>query len=191
MKKTYFMQTFRVSEVMMFILSILMLIRVVLKFVANNFLLQTSENLSLYLRMMNKAFMTSIGVINWLLVIFSGIILLIIIPELINRITRDSVINWVRSIGVTYKMRKFMVGEAKFTEQDIRTETIIQNSIIDIRNHRVTYLLKLPHDMQAHRRFMAMEDIVYKEITNQFPGYCFSQFERYKNWLQIDGTRIE
>ena len=135
MKKTYFMQTFRVSEVMMFILSILMLIRVVLKFVANNFLLQTCENLPLYLRMMNKAFMTSIGVINWLLVIFSGIILLIIIPELINRITRDSVINWVHSIGVTYKMRKLMVGEAKFTEQDIRTEAIIQNSIIDIRNH--------------------------------------------------------
>lgn len=38
--------------------------------------------------------------------------------------------------------------------------------------------------------YKRMKDILYKEITNQFPDYSFSQFERYKHWVRMDGTKI-
>ena len=66
----------------------------------------------------------------------------------------------------------------------------LKTSIIDIRKRSITYLVKLPNDLQSHKNFIEMKDILYKEIANQFPSYSFSQFERYKHWVRMDGTKI-
>lgn len=54
----------------------------------------------------------------------------------------------------------------------------------------ITYLAKLPNDLQSHKNFMEIKDVLYGEITNQFPDYSFSQFERYKHWIRMDGSKI-
>ena len=75
-------------------------------------------------------------------------------------------------------------------ESNIGKSRTLHKSIIDIRKRSITYLVKLPNDLQSHKNFSEMKDILYKEITNQFPDYSFSQFERYKHWVRMDGTKI-
>ncbi|GGG23874.1 hypothetical protein [Paenibacillus abyssi] len=66
----------------------------------------------------------------------------------------------------------------------------IRKSIIDIRNKKITYLAKLPNDMQAQKLILEAKEILREEISSRFPDYTFSNFERYKHWLTIEGTKM-
>ena len=54
----------------------------------------------------------------------------------------------------------------------------------------ITYLGKIPNDMQSYKKFEEMKDVLYKEIACLFPKYSFSHLERYKHWVKIEGTKI-
>lgn len=190
-KRSYFVQTFRINEVMLFVLLLLFLIRFPIKFIDGKFIVQAQAQGSLlyYSRIMRIVFEYMIKTIDWLILITMGVICLIIIPELICRIAKDSVFNWIRSILMTYQIRRFISRKANWVKCG-RKSDIFQKSIIDIRKNSVTYLAKLPNDMESHDRYEKIKNILYTEITNQFPDYSFSQNERYKHWIRIKGTKI-
>lgn len=143
-----------------------------------------------YIEMMSEIFEWLINAVRLMILVSIGMISLIGIPELVYRITEDSIMNLLYSIWKTYQIRRFIFNKTNDMESNTGKSRIIQKSIIDIRKRSITYLVKLPNDLQSHKNFIEMKDILYKEITNQFPDYSFSQFERYKHWVRMDGTKI-
>lgn len=91
---------------------------------------------------------------------------------------------------MTYRIRKFLFNDANRVEKINRKTRIIKTSIIDVRKRRIVYLVKLRNDVQSRKKFDEMKDILHQEITNQFPDYSFSKFERYKQWESLEGTKL-
>lgn len=189
-KQSYFLRTFRIVEVMIFILLLLCLIRFPLGFIEKKFLSQANGVMLPYIEIMSEIFEWLINAVGLMILVSIGMISLIGIPELVYRITEDSIMNLLYSIWKTYQIRRFIFNKTNDMESNTGKSRIIQKSIIDIRKRSITYLVKLPNDLQSHKNFIEMKDILYKEITNQFPDYSFSQFERYKHWVRMDGTKI-
>lgn len=189
-KRSYFLRTFRIMEVMIFILLLLCLIRFPLGFIEKQFLSQANGGMLPYIEIMRDIFEWIINAVGLMILVFIGMISLIGIPELVYRITEDSIMNLLHSIWKTYQIRRFIFNKTNDMESNTGKSRTIQKSIIDIRKRSITYLVKLPNDLQSHKNFIEMKDILYKEITNQFPDYSFSQFERYKHWVRMNGTKI-
>lgn len=189
-RKSYFIQTFRTNEVMIFWLLLLILIRFPLKFVEKNFLNGTNTSLLWYLKIMSEMFEQMIQVVDCMMAISLVIVLILVIPELIDRIVKDSLLNWIYSVWMTYRIRKFLFNDANRVEKINRKTRIIKTSIIDVRKRRIVYLVKLRNDVQSRKKFDEMKDILHQEITNQFPDYSFSKFERYKQWESLEGTKL-
>lgn len=189
-KRSYFLRTFRIMEAMIFILLLLCLIRFPLGFIEKQFLSQANGGMLPYIEIMRDIFEWIINAVGLMILVFIGMISLIGIPELVYRITEDSIMNLLHSIWKTYQIRRFIFNKTNDMESNTGKSRTIQKSIIDIRKRSITYLVKLPNDLQSHKNFIEMKDILYKEITNQFPDYSFSQFERYKHWVRMNGTKI-
>ena len=119
-----------------------------------------------------------------------GIILLLVIPELIYRMVKDSLLNWGYSLWMTYRIRNFLFKDTNCIENTSRKTRIIKISVIDVRKKSIVYLVKLRNDIKFHKKFDEMKDVLYREITNQFPDYSFSKFERYKQWESLEGTKL-
>lgn len=66
----------------------------------------------------------------------------------------------------------------------------IRKSIIDIKEKKITYFVKLPNDVQAQKLLLESKEILREEISSLFPKFTFSNFDRYKHWLRIEGTKI-
>ena len=143
-RKSYFIQTFRTNEVMIFWLLLLILIRFPLKFVEKNFLNGTNTSLLWYLKIMSEMFEQMIQVVDCMMAISLVIVLILVIPELIDRIVKDSLLNWIYSVWMTYRIRKFLFNDANRVEKINRKTRIIKTSIIDVRKRRIVYLVKLP-----------------------------------------------
>lgn len=189
-KQSYFLRTFRIVEVMILILLLLCLIRFPLGFIEKKFLSQVNGFMLPYIEIVSEIFEWLINAVGLMILVSIGMISLIGIPELVYRITEDSIMNLLYSIWKTYQIRRFIFNKTNDMESNTGKSRTIHKSIIDIRKRSITYLVKLPNDLQSHKNFIEMKDILYKEITNQFPDYSFSQFERYKHWVRMDGTKI-
>ncbi|MDW3615675.1 hypothetical protein [Enterococcus faecium] len=122
------------------------------------------------------------------------ILFLLVLPELISRLAKDSLINWVKSIWMTYRLRKFLLRKAQFDDDSDSTVALhnksIKSAIIDVREDTVIFWMKLPNDYQAQKSVIDTRDILREEISNRFPYYVFSNFDRFKNWLQLEGTNF-
>ena len=139
---------------------------------------------------MSEMFEQMIQVVDCMMAISLVIVLILVIPELIDRIVKDSLLNWIYSVWMTYRIRKFLFNDANRVEKINRKTRIIKTSIIDVRKRRIVYLVKLRNDVQSRKKFDEMKDILHQEITNQFPDYSFSKFERYKQWESLEGTKL-
>ena len=189
-RKSYFIRTFRINEVMVSGLILFIFIRFPLKFVEKNFLQGKNISLLWYSNIMSEAFEQMIHVVDCVIAISLGVILLLVIPELIHRMVKDSLLNWLYSIWMTYRIRNFLFKDTNSVENTSRKTKIIKMSVIDVRKRNIVYLVKLRNDMQSRKKFDEMKDVLYKEITNQFPDYSFSKFERYKQWESLEGTKV-
>ena len=189
-RKSYFIRTFRINEVMVSGLLLFILIRFPLKFVENNFLKGTNISLLWYSKIMSEIFEQMIHVVDCMIAISLGIILLLVIPELIYRMVKDSLLNWGYSLWMTYRIRNFLFKDTNCIENTSRKTRIIKISVIDVRKKSIVYLVKLRNDIKFHKKFDEMKDVLYREITNQFPDYSFSKFERYKQWESLEGTKV-
>lgn len=189
-RKSYFIRTFRINEVMVSGLILFIFIRFPLKFVEKNFLQGKNISLLWYSNIMSEAFEQMIHVVDCVIAISLGVILLLVIPELIHRMVKDSLLNWLYSIWMTYRIRNFLFKDTNSVENTSRKTKIIKMSVIDVRKRSIVYLVKLRNDMQSRKKFDKMKDLLYKEITNQFTDYSFSKFERYKQWESLEGTKV-
>lgn len=155
---------------------------------------ETSSFLTEYSEFMSKILVEISKILDGVIVLSVSTLLLLVVPELVTRIVNDSLANWFSSIWVSLRLKKFLIRQADHEGEGIfkiqQHNKSIRKSVIDIRNKKLTYLVKLPNDMQAQKLILEAKEILREEISSRFSEYTFSNFERYKHWLRIEGTKV-
>lgn len=194
MKKSFFLKTFKINGYLLTLLAMLAVVNLPIRFIVSFLKSEPNPSLIQYTQFLYE--WLSIG-LKWLdgaTEITALILFLLVLPELISRLTRDSLINWGKSIWLTYRLRKFLLRKVQFDDESDSTVALhnksIRSAIIDIRDDTVVFLMKLPNDYQAQKSVIDTRDILREEISNRFPYYVFSNFDRFKNWLQLEGTNF-
>ncbi|MDG4968091.1 hypothetical protein [Lactococcus lactis] len=65
----------------------------------------------------------------------------------------------------------------------------MRKSMIDITQHQVTVLIKVPHTQQGQKLLKTLEGQIKEELSSRNTDYFFSEFERHKNELWLIGTK--
>lgn len=128
----------------------------------------------------------------------------LIIVELTQRMIRDSILNYFKSIYQTIRLRQFLrqddKSESAFTIDNQTTITkfnpIIKNfnqtvgkATVDVRKSNVVVFLKYPRTQQAQKLLRDMESHIKEEISSRNPNYYFSSPNREGNKLWFKATR--
>ncbi|ENY3072874.1 hypothetical protein [Listeria monocytogenes] len=193
MKKSYFMRTFRLighlllTSVLMLIADFgLKLIVIFLKGYENGTMAQYNQFLNKYVVIVQHG-------LHQVLIVSLLIMLAITLPEVITRILKDSVINIGKSIWITSRIRKFLQMRATHEEEEnkiFRYNKVVSKAIIDVHNNSVVFLLKIPNELGIHGMISDNKDIIRDEISHRLTDYSFSNVERVKSYLRLEGTRI-
>ena len=203
MKKTYFMRHFDRS-VQFFMFSLLMellsLLLQVLIFFINKVTLDTKVS-SLVDLVNQEVTYLGIGSLffkNMSLVLII-LVVLISIRELYFRLRYDSLKNLALSIRGTVKLRRFLHhiellkdSEDKKSKEDIiisNYNEAIRKIVIDVDNEKLLLYIKLPKEHQAQKMLKEMVSEIKEGISNTYPEYLISIFERQGNSLWLKGTR--
>ncbi|RZI48678.1 hypothetical protein [Lactococcus kimchii] len=203
MKKTYFMKHFdQTVQFLMysFLMEILSLMLQLLIFFMNKLIL--GAKISSLVNLVNQGISyLSIGSslfknIAMFLFILTG---LIVMRELYFRLRYDSLKNLVLSIRGTTKLRRFLRhieflkdSEGKKSKEDIiisNYNKVIRKIVLDVDNEELLLYIKLPKEHQAQKMLKDMVSEIKEEISNAYPEYLISIFERQGNSLWLKGTR--
>ena len=128
---------------------------------------------------------------------------LLIIIEIVQRLSKDSLWNYFKSIYQTSLMRQFLKQDEKSESMStIENQTVtrinpilknfnqsILGCTVDVRKETVTILLLVPRTQQAPRLLKEMEDDIKEEISSRNPNYYFSSSYRKGNKLWFIGTK--
>ena len=128
---------------------------------------------------------------------------LLIIIEIVQRLSKDSLWNYFKSIYQTSLMRHFLKQDEKSESMStIENQTVtrinpilknfnqsILGCTVDVRKETVTILLLVPRTQQAQRLLKEMEDDIKEEISSRNPNYYFSSSYRKGNKLWFIGTK--
>ena len=129
--------------------------------------------------------------------------LALIYYEVFLRLKEDSLTNLWKSIYQTFTMRIFLkqsehsetvttIEQAKITHYNPINKHFnrtIRKTIVDIREAKVTLLIRIPQTQQATKILKEMEMLISEEIANRNPDYYFSHPERKGKWLYFTGTK--
>ena len=202
MKKTFFQTTFNlnVNLIVLALLSLFFKIGI-------NLLIQTLETnklsgmQGLFTTILDK--LTSLEHYLQLLSLCFIIPILLIIIELVQRLSKDSLWNYFKSIYQTSRMRQFLKqDEQNESMNTIENQTVtrinpilksfnhsVLGCTVDVRKETVTVLLAIPRTQQAQKLLKEMEDDIKEEISNRNPHYYFSSPHRKGNTLWFTGTK--
>lgn len=130
-----------------------------------------------------------------------ALIIIILLREMIYRISKDSILNIGRSAISTFQFRRFLKQYQKNIRNDIgrarqsenRTITIfnhsVEKSIIDISLYEIKLFIKIPKEVQAQKILKEQEAQIKEHIASMYPDYIISTFVRQKYNLWLVGTK--
>lgn len=194
MKKTYFIKTFRINNCLIVTAILSIMVRILLEIM--NILLLSDENSNLidYTQFIKKYVLLFENSLDKTILIILALLLLLILPELVFRITKDSLLNYIKSYWITFRLRKFLIKQTNYEieiDSKIQKHNLaIQKAVIDIRNDNILFIIKLPNDHEIQKSITDTTDGLREEISSLFPYYVFSSFERKKHLLILEGTNF-
>lgn len=123
--------------------------------------------------------------------------------EAFLRLKEDRLINLWKSIYQTFSMRMFLrqsehsetvttIEQAKVTRYNPINKYFnraVRKAIVDIRENKVTLIIRIPKTQQATKILKDMEMLISEEIANRNSNYYFSRPERKGKWLHFIGTK--
>ncbi len=193
MKKSYFMRTFRLNGYLLLTSVLIFIADFGFKLLGIFLQSQENSNMDRYNQLLNKYVVIIQHGLQQALIVSILIAFAIILPEVITRILKDSMINIGKSIWITSRIRKFLQMRATHEEEEnkiFRYNKVISKAIIDVHNNSVVFLLKIPNEFGIHSMISNNKDIIRDEISHRLTDYSFSNVERVKNYLRLEGTRI-
>lgn len=141
----------------------------------------------------NFTFELSVGLLS--------LVTLLTTLELIKRFKSDSLINYFKSIKQTFNLRRFM-RQSERSGKIVETQKVtifnpinekfnraVRKSCIDVKNGEILVFIKIPSTQQTQKILKELEAQIKEEISNQNPEYIFSNFERHRNQLWLQGTK--
>lgn len=153
MKKSFFLKTFKINGYLLTLLAMLAVVNLPIRFIVSYLKSEPNPSLIQYTQFLYEWLSIALKWLYGATAITALILFLLLLPELISRLTRDSLINWGKSILLTYRLRKFLLRKVQFDDESDSTVAMhnksIRRAIIDIREDTVVFFMKLPNDYQA------------------------------------------
>ena len=131
------------------------------------------------------------------------IIILLIIIEVYKRIKYDSISNLVKSVIQTIKIRKFLKQDESYVNTNFsnnskttKVNQVVENfnknikhCIVDKKINKIIILFKIPSKQQSQKILKDMEEQLIDEFTYLNPDYYFSNIQRNKKYMYIEGNK--
>lgn len=131
------------------------------------------------------------------------IIILLIIIEVYKRIKYDSISNLVKSVVQTIKIRKFLKQDESYVNTNFsnnskttKVNQVVENfnknikhCIVDKKINKIIILFKIPSKQQSQKILKDMEEQLIDEVTYLNPDYYFSNIQRNKKYIYIEGNK--
>lgn len=131
------------------------------------------------------------------------IAIILILTELCQRIMKDSIWNYFKSVYQTLRLRQFLRQEEHSEPvMTIENQTVtrfnpilrsfnrvVSKCTVDVRKDSVSVFLKVPKTQQAQKLLREMEEHIKEEISSRNPKYYFSTPNREKSKLWFTGTK--
>lgn len=187
------MRTFEIDGYLLMISALIFVIEFLFKMLGTFLHSQANTTLIEYTQFMEKYVMI---VYHGLQQAFAVIVLItfsVILPKIVTRVWKDSIMNVSKSIWLTTRIRKFLQMRATYEEEEnriFRYNKAIKKAIIDVRNDNVVFVVKLPNELSVHSMILGNKDSMREEIANRLPDYSFSNIQRVKGYLRLEGTKI-
>lgn len=194
MKKSYFIKTFRINSSLIIISILFIMIRILLEIINIFLLSETNSSFTQYAQFLKKYVVLLEHGLDQVILTVIALLLLLILPELIFRITKDSLLNYITSYWITHRLRKFLIKKTDYdNENETKTQKYnlaIKKAVVDIRNENIVFIIKLPNDYEIQKSITETTDGLREEISSLFPYYVFSNFQRKKHMLILEGTNF-
>ncbi|BDD40004.1 hypothetical protein [Streptococcus ruminantium] len=197
MKRNYYQQTFNICT-FFFILGILCAVGSML-FSISVSSLQNTVYLSFLYQFVGILYTISLFIAIVSIFFLSALVYY----EFFLRLKDDNLTNLWKSVHQTFTMRIFLrqsehsetvttIEQAKAIRYNPINKCFnraIQKATVDIRENRVTLLIRIPKTQQATKILKDMEMLISEEIANRNPDYYFSRPERNGKWWCFIGTK--
>lgn len=128
------------------------------------------------------------------------LLLCLISGECIHRLRSDRLRNLFKSCWGTFRLRHFLIQHEKFmpqTENQVSSKNIplmrfnraVRKAVLDVREDQLLLRLHIPKEVQAQKLLKGHEEEIKEHLSNLYPDYILSPFERQKFKLWLSGTR--
>lgn len=203
MKRTFFQKTFNLNIILLILGSLCFFLKFGLSLLIQ--LLKTfrlSATYDVFMLMSEKLSLLAHYIqLSALCLVLIPIFLIGI--ELIQRLTKDSLWNYAKSVYQTFRIRQFL-KQAKQSEPIITVENqtvtrfnpilksfnqAVSKCTVDVRRDAVSLFIKIPKTQQAQKLLKEMEGHIKEEIASRNPSYYFSAPHRVKQALWFTGAR--
>lgn len=197
MKRTYYQKTFNTC-ILFFSLGFLCFVASILF----NFSMNSLQSVT-YLAFLYQLVSVLYTINLFVAIISIFLILALTYYEVLLRLKEDSLKNLWKSTYQTFSIRVFLrqsehsetvtiIEQAKVTRYNPINKYFnraVQKAIVDIRENKVTLIIRSPKTQQATKILKDMEMLISEEIANRNPDYYFSRPERNGKWLYFIGTK--
>ncbi|HEL1670614.1 TPA: hypothetical protein U0949_001917 [Streptococcus suis 2651] len=204
MKKSFFQKTYNLNFNLIILILLLLLLKFALLLLENQLGNIEIESLQSSISFVQDKLNFIAYFVQSLTLTLTSILVLSICTELFQRFTKDSILNYFKSIYQTIRLRQFLkqdeMSESIISIDNQTTVTkfnpilknfnhAISSCTVDIRQDTLSVFIKYPRTQQAQKLLRDMEGHVKEEISGQNPAYYFSSSIREGNKLWYIGTR--
>ncbi|HEK9074760.1 TPA: hypothetical protein TUY02_001695 [Streptococcus equi subsp. zooepidemicus] len=204
MKKSFFQKTYNLNINLIILILLLLLLKFALLLLENQLGNIEIESLQNSISFVQDKLNFIAYFVQSLTLTLTSILVLSICTELFQRFTKDSILNYFKSIYQTIRLRQFLkqdeMSESIISIDNQTTVTkfnpilknfnhAISSCTVDIRQDTLSVFIKYPRTQQAQKLLRDMEGHVKEEISGQNPNYYFSSSIREGNKLWYIGTR--
>ncbi|CDO17810.1 Uncharacterized protein BN963_SGAL_01003 [Streptococcus gallolyticus] len=204
MKKSFFQKTYNLNINLIILILLLLLLKLALLLLENQLGNIEIESLQSSISFVQDKLNFTAYFVQSLTLTLTSILVLSICTELFQRFTKDSILNYFKSIYQTIRLRQFLkqdeMSESIISIDNQTTVTkfnpilknfnhAISSCTVDIRQDTLSVFIKYPRTQQAQKLLRDMEGHVKEEISGQNPNYYFSSSIREGNKLWYIGTR--
>ncbi|VEF04502.1 hypothetical protein [Streptococcus dysgalactiae] len=204
MKKSFFQKTYNLNINLIILILLLLLLKFALLLLENQLGNIEIESLQSSISFVQDKLNFIAYFVQSLTLTLTSILVLSICTELFQRFTKDSILNYFKSIYQTIRLRQFLkqdeMSESIISIDNQTTVTkcnpilknfnhAISSCTVDIRQNTLSVFIKYPRTQQAQKLLRDMEGHVKEEISGQNPNYYFSSSIREGNKLWYIGTR--
>lgn len=197
--KTYFMRSFNLILYLLLVTLICCLFGWLFNFISVQLSTITLVNLETVKPITDKISSISYG----FALVFLTLSLLLVGIEIIQRLKRDSLWNYVQSVYRTFLLRHFLFQRERVQKvSNLEHQTVttinpiydgfnraVRKCVVDVQSDTVSVFLKVPRDQQGQKILKDMEAQLKEEIASQHAGYYFSSPVRVRNQLWFIGQK--